>query len=161
MLPVFYHDFGRKGIWMAVFHSISAFCNAGFDILGTPENPFPSITAYAGNPIVNVVIMFLIIAGGIGFLTWEDICINKIHFRKYHMQSKIILVTTALLIVLPAVFFFFSDFTHLSVGKRLMATTQFAWKTFFMFSMCCRRFGNPFFRASRFSSLRPSFGHPP
>lgn len=122
LLPVFYHDFGRKGIWMAVFHSISAFCNAGFDILGTPTNPFPSITAYAGNPIVNVVIMFLIIAGGIGFLTWEDICINKIHFRKYHMQSKIILVTTALLIVLPAVFFFFSDFTHLSVGKRLLAS---------------------------------------
>ena len=122
LLPVFYHDFGRKGIWMAVFHSISAFCNAGFDILGTPTNPFPSITAYAGNPIVNVVIMFLIIAGGIGFLTWEDICINKIHFRKYHMQSKIIVVTTALLIVLPAVFFFFSDFTHLSVGKRLLAS---------------------------------------
>lgn len=122
LLPVFYHDFGRKGIWMAVFHSISAFCNAGFDILGTPANPFPSITAYAGNPIVNVVIMFLIIAGGIGFLTWEDICINKIHFRKYHMQSKIIVVTTALLIVLPAVFFFFSDFTHLSVGKRLLAS---------------------------------------
>ena len=122
LLPVFYHDFGRKGIWMAVFHSISAFCNAGFDILGTPANPFPSITAYAENPIVNVVIMFLIIAGGIGFLTWEDICINKIHFRKYHMQSKIILVTTALLIVLPAVFFFFSDFTHLSVGKRLLAS---------------------------------------
>ena len=122
LLPVFYHDFGRKGIWMAVFHSISAFCNAGFDILGTPTNPFPSITAYAGNPIVNVVIMFLIIAGGIGFLTWEDICINKTHFRKYHMQSKIILVTTALLIVLPAVFFFFSDFTHLSVGKRLLAS---------------------------------------
>ena len=66
--------------------------------------------------------MFLIIAGGIGFLTWEDICINKTHFRKYHMQSKIILVTTALLIVLPAVFFFFSDFTHLSVGKRLLAS---------------------------------------
>ena len=122
LLPVFYHDFGRKGIWMSVFHSISAFCNAGFDILGTPANPFPSITAYAGNPIVNVVIMFLIIAGGIGFLTWEDICINKIHFRKYHMQSKIIFVTTALLIVLPAVFFFFSDFTHLSVGKRLLAS---------------------------------------
>ena len=111
LLPVFYHDFGRKGIWMAVFHSISAFCNAGFDILGTPANPFPSITAYAE-----------IIAGGIGFLTWEDICINKTHFRKYHMQSKIILVTTALLIVLPAVFFFFSDFTHLSVGKRLLAS---------------------------------------
>ena len=120
---VFIPQFGiLKGIYYSLFHAISAFCNAGFDILGTPANPFPSITAYAGNPIVNVVIMFLIIAGGIGFLTWEDICINKTHFRKYHMQSKIILVTTALLIVLPAVFFFFSDFTHLSVGKRLLAS---------------------------------------
>ena len=120
---VFIPQFGiLKGIYYSLFHAISAFCNAGFDILGTPTNPFPSITAYAGNPIVNVVIMFLIIAGGIGFLTWEDICINKIHFRKYHMQSKIIVVTTALLIVLPAVFFFFSDFTHLSVGKRLLAS---------------------------------------
>ena len=87
---------------------ISAFCNAGFDILGTPTNPFPSITAYAGNPIVNVVIMFLIIAGGIGFRTWEDICINKIHvFRKYHMQSKIIVVTTALLYSFTSCFFLF------------------------------------------------------
>ena len=120
---VFIPQFGiLKGIYYSLFHAISAFCNAGFDILGTPANPFPSITAYAENPIVNVVIMFLIIAGGIGFLTWEDICINKTHFRKYHMQSKIILVTTALLIVLPAVFFFFSDFTHLSVGKRLLAS---------------------------------------
>lgn len=122
LLPVFYHDFGTKGIWMAVFHSVSAFCNAGFDILGTPAHPFPSITAYAENPLVNVVIMCLIIAGGIGFLTWEDIYINKIHFKKYRMQSKIILVTTALLIVLPTAFFFFSDFTNLSVGKRLLAS---------------------------------------
>lgn len=122
LLPVFYHDFGKRGVWMAVFHSVSAFCNAGFDILGTPAHPFPSITAYSGNLLVNVVIMFLIIAGGIGFLTWEDICINKIHFKKYRMQSKIILVTTALLIVLPTAFFFFSDFTNLSVGKRLLAS---------------------------------------
>ena len=78
--------------------------------LGTPTNPFPSITAYAGNPIVNVVIMFLIIAGGIGFLTWEDICINKIHCRKYHMQSKIISVS----------------YTHLlaSINGRIVSKTS-------------------------------------
>ena len=122
LLPVFYHDFGMRGIRTAIFHSVSAFCNAGFDILGTSSHSFPSITAYAWNPLVNVVIMFLIIAGGIGFLTWEDICINKIHFKKYRMQSKIIFVTTAILIVLPAVFFFFSDFTNLSVGKRLLVS---------------------------------------
>ena len=106
LLPVFLSDYGLKGVWMAVFHSVSAFCNAGFDILGTTENTFPSLMRYSGNAIVNVVIMLLIIIGGIGFLTWDDIYMNKMNFKRYRMQSKIILVTTACLIFLPAVFFF-------------------------------------------------------
>ncbi len=57
-------------MWMAVFHSVSAFCNAGFDILGTGNALYPSLTAYAADPLVNIVIMLLIIVGGIGFLTW-------------------------------------------------------------------------------------------
>ena len=61
LLPVFLSDYGLKGIWMAVFHSISAFCNAGFDILGTVDNTFPSLMRYSGNVFVNVVIMLLII----------------------------------------------------------------------------------------------------
>ena len=77
LLPVFLPDYGLKGIWMAVFHSISAFCNAGFDILGTAANTFPSLTRYSGNILVNVVIMLLIIIGGIGFLTWDDIYTNR------------------------------------------------------------------------------------
>ncbi len=64
LLPVFLSDYGLKGVWMAVFHSVSAFCNAGFDILGTTENTFPSLMRYYGNAIVNVVIMLLIIIGG-------------------------------------------------------------------------------------------------
>ena len=68
LLPVFCHDYGAKGIWMSVFHYISAFCNAGFDILGTSENTFPSLTGYTGNIMVNVVIMFLIIIGELGSL---------------------------------------------------------------------------------------------
>ena len=69
LLPAFFSDYGGQGIWMSVFHSISAFCNAGFDILGTADNPFPSLTGYSGNVHVNVGIMLLIIVGGIGFLT--------------------------------------------------------------------------------------------
>ena len=66
--------------------------------------------------------MLLIVIGGIGFLTWNDICENKWRFHRYRMQSKVILVTTGLLILLPAVFFFFSDFSALPAGNRLLAS---------------------------------------
>ena len=122
VLPVFCRDYGWRGIWMAVFHSISAFCNAGFDILGTGNNLYPSLTSYAGSPIINITIMLLIVTGGIGFLTWDDICENKLHFHHYRMQSKVILVTTAFLLVLPAIFFFFVDFSSLPIGKRVLAS---------------------------------------
>ena len=121
MLPVFCHDYGWHGIWLAVFHSISAFCNAGFDILGTNDNLYPSLIGYVQNPVINVTIMVLIITGGIGFLTWDDICENKLHFHRYRMQSKVILVTTLALIVLPALFFFFVDFGTLPLGERIQA----------------------------------------
>ena len=121
MLPVFCRDYGWHGIWMAVFHSVSAFCNAGFDILGTNNNLYPSLTGYVQNPVINITIMLLIITGGIGFLTWDDICENKLHFHRYRMQSKVILVTTLTLIVLPALFFFFADFDALPLGERIQA----------------------------------------
>ena len=121
MLPVFCRDYGWHGIWMAVFHSISAFCNAGFDILGTNHNLYPSLTGYVQNPVINITIMLLIITGGIGFLTWDDICENKLHFHRYRMQSKVILVTTLTLIVFPALFFFFVDFDALPLRERVQA----------------------------------------
>ena len=90
MMPVFCHDFGLRGIWMSIFHSVSAFCNAGFDLLGTKWHPFVSLTSYAVNPVINIVIMLLIIIGGIGFLHGKTfISINS--FKHYHMQSKVIL----------------------------------------------------------------------
>ena len=121
MLPVFCRDYGWHGIWMAVFHSISAFCNAGFDILGTNNNLYPSLTGYVQNPVINITIMLLIITGGIGFLTWDDICENKLRIHRYRMQSKVILVTTLTLIVLPTLFFFFVDFDALPLGARVQA----------------------------------------
>ena len=122
MIPVFCHDFGLRGIWMSIFHSVSAFCNAGFDLLGTKWHPFVSLTSYAVNPVINIVIMLLIIIGGIGFFTWEDIYLHKFHFKHYHMQSKVILTTTLCLILLPAVFFFFQDYGNLSGIHRLLAS---------------------------------------
>ena len=122
MLPVFCRDYGWRGIWMAVFHSISAFCNAGFDILGTENNLYPSLTGYTGSPIINITIMLLIVIGGIGFLTWDDICEHKWHFHRYRVQSKIILAITGFLIVVPAAFFFFEDFSALPTGTQLLVS---------------------------------------
>ena len=110
MLPVFGKEFGiPKGIWYAVFHSISAFCNAGFDLMGSRE-AFSSLTGYQGNIVVNLVIMALIIIGGIGFLTWHDIRSNGVHIRKYRMQSKVILTSTIVLLLIPFLIFFFGEF---------------------------------------------------
>ncbi len=122
MMPVFVTDYGIKGVWMAFFHSISAFCNAGFDILGSPDNLYPSLTQYVANPVISITIPTLIVVGGIGFLTWEDVVTNKLKFRRYRMQSKVILVTTALLIVLPAIYFFVFDFADMPLGERLLAS---------------------------------------
>ena len=113
VLPVFCRDYGGRGVWMAIFHSISAFCNAGFDILGTESNRYPSLTGYADSPVINITIMLLIVIGGIGFLTWDDIFENKWRFHRYRMQSKVILVTTGLLIFSACCVFFFSDFSAL------------------------------------------------
>ena len=108
-----------RGIYYSIFHSISAFCNAGFDLMGV-KTPFSSLTDYAGHPVVPIVITLLIIVGGIGFLTWEDIRTNRLHFQKYRMQSKVILTVTGALIVLPAVYFFFFEFSQEPIGKRFL-----------------------------------------
>ena len=121
MLPVFFRDYGIKGIWMAAFHSVSAFCNAGFDLMGTTE-AFSSLTGYASEPVVNLTIMSLIIIGGIGFLTWDDLRANRLHWQKYRMQSKVILCTTAVLLIVPAIYFFFFEFSALEPGKRILCS---------------------------------------
>ncbi len=119
LLPVYAEEFGiGRGCWYALFHSVSAFCNAGFDLMGAKE-PFSSLTAYHSNAIVNFTIMALIVVGGIGFLTWDDIRRNKYHFRKYRMQSKVILCTTAILIALPAVYFFFCEYGGEGLKDRI------------------------------------------
>lgn len=118
MAPVFCRDFGVKGLWMAFFHSVSAFCNAGFDLMGT-RGAFSSLTGYASNPIINITVMLLIVVGGIGFLTWNDVWTNGRRLHKYRMQSKVILCATAVLLLLPAVYFFFCEFTALPLGERI------------------------------------------
>ncbi len=122
MAPVFIKEFGfPKGIWYAVFHSVSAFCNAGFDLMGAKEK-YSSLTYFIDNPLINITIMTLIIVGGIGFLVWQDVKVNKIHLHKYRMQSKLVLITSAVLIVLPAIAFFVSDFSGMPLRTRILSS---------------------------------------
>ena len=120
LFPVFFCEFGLlKGAWYSLFHSISAFCNAGFDLMGV-KAPFSSLTDYAGNPVISIVIALLIAIGGIGFLTWEDIRTNGLHFQKYRMQSKVILTVTGALILIPTIYFFLFEFTQAPMGERVL-----------------------------------------
>ena len=122
MAPVFIKEFGAgKGIWLAFFHSVSAFCNAGFDLMGSREK-YSSLTSFIDNPLINIVIMVLIIVGGIGFLVWEDVKTNRHHLHKYRMQSKIVLITSAILILIPALFFFFTCFSGMPLKSRIFSS---------------------------------------
>ena len=102
---------------MAVFHSISAFCNAGFDIVDDGVL-FNSLMGYTSDPVINLAVMLLVIVGGLGFLTWRDIYTNGIHVKRYRMQSKVILTMTAGLLLIPAVYFFFFELDHLPLAER-------------------------------------------
>lgn len=100
---VFIPDFGAKGIWISIFNSVSAFCNAGIDIVA--EN---SLCNYATNPLVNIVTCLLIILGGLGYVVWWDIIrvlkdVKRTKFRcvfKLTLHSKIVLVSTFALILI-------------------------------------------------------------
>lgn len=121
MMPVFLRDFGPRGVWMAVFHAVSAFCNAGFDIMGSEGAPYASLTRYAADPLINGTVMLLIIIGGIGFLTWADVRTHGLHWQRYRMQTKVVLAVSGLLIVLPALWFYFGEFSALPAGQRFWA----------------------------------------
>ena len=114
-----------SGLYCGIFHSVSAFCNAGFDVMGR-FGPFGSLTRYVGDPAVNLTIMTLIVVGGIGFFVWDDICVHKLDFRRYALHTKIVLITTALLLVVPSVFFFFTEkdyaYDGLTAGQRVLAS---------------------------------------
>lgn len=114
MAPIFIKDFGFfRGCWMAIFHSISAFCNAGFDLMGYRAQ-FSSLTSYSSSIVINCVIMALIIMGGIGFITWDDVRKRKLNFKRYSLQSKVAVSVSFFLIVLPAILFYCLDFNTAS-----------------------------------------------
>lgn len=111
-MTVFIPDFGAKGIWISVFNSVSAFCNAGIDIIS--EN---SLCDYALNPVINMTTALLIISGGIGFVVWWDL-IRIIkdkkhrHLRFLTLHSKIALSVSFFLIIAGTILFFVFEYNN-------------------------------------------------
>ena len=87
-----------RGIWYSIFHSVSAFCNAGFDLMGFRE-PYSSLTYYVDDPLVNLTACALVLLGGLGFLVWRDVWENGLHFRRYSLHAKLMLTASAVLTV--------------------------------------------------------------
>lgn len=85
------------GVAYALFHSVSAFCNAGFDLMGVIE-PYGSFTAFSGDWLVNLTLMALIVIGGLGFIVWDDLLKNGLRFRRYRFQTRLVLVSTGVLV---------------------------------------------------------------
>lgn len=107
-----------RGIFYGIFHSISAFCNAGFDLMGNQE-PYSSFVAYYDDWLVNLVIMSLIIIGGIGFIVWDDVSTHKFKVRKYLLQTKIVLLATSILVFGGAFVFYLFEKDNLLAGMSV------------------------------------------
>lgn len=116
----------KQGLWFSIFHSISAFCNAGFDLMGS-QAQFSSLTADVGNWYLNIIIMLLIIIGGLGFFVWHDMISTKLHFRNMRLHTKLVLFMTVCLIFGGAILLFFCEtgtasYRDLNTSERIAAS---------------------------------------
>lgn len=115
----FIPEFGwGRGIYFGIFHSVSAFCNAGFDLMGIRE-AYSSLTAYEGDALVNLTIMGLILVSGIGFLVWDDFYRNGFHYKKYLLHTKIMLAASFVLVFGGAILFYLFENNGLFAGMTL------------------------------------------
>ncbi len=119
LLIRFYPRMGLvRGIYYGIFHSISAFCNAGFDLMGYYE-PYSSFTAYYDDPVISFTLCALILTGGIGFFVWNDIAVHKWHIRRFSLQTKMILSCSFVLVFGGALFFYIVEGNRLFAGMDL------------------------------------------
>lgn len=112
----FVPQFGwTQGIFYSVFHSISAFCNAGFDLMGV-QSAYNSLCGYATDPLVIFTVSALIIIGGIGFFVWDDLMLNRLNFKKYKLHTKLTLCMTAILLIGGTLCFYIFERNNLLSG---------------------------------------------
>lgn len=107
-----------EGLYNAVFHAVSAFCNAGFDLMGKYEQ-FSSLTTFRSDYVVQGVVMALIVIGGIGFFVWTDILNWGTHFKRYALHTKMVLSMTAFLLFFGWISFFFLEYNGALAGLPL------------------------------------------
>ncbi len=145
----FIPQFGlAQGIYYGVFHSISAFCNAGFDLMGC-ASPYNSLVDYSGDWLVNLVIMSLIVIGGLGFIVWDDISRHKLDFKSYMLHSKIVLLTTTALMFAGALLIGISERNNLMAQ---MGAGEKIWTSLFA-SVTARTAG---FNTIDIAAMRPA-----
>ena len=123
LLTRFAPRFGLNlGLWYAVFHSVSAFCNAGFDLLGV-ISPGCSLTPFYNDAVVNITLMLLIQVGGLGFLVWDDLIRCRWRMKRWRLHTKLVIVTSAILTFGGALLFFFLEANatgeNMGLGARI------------------------------------------
>ena len=115
-----------RGVFYAVFHAVSAFCNAGFDLMGTVSGPFSSLESFVSDPLVNLVAVSLILLGGLGFFVWDDLIENKFRFRRLQLHTRVVLVITPVIVLVPAFLFFVfeagASMAGMGTGTRVLAS---------------------------------------
>ncbi|MBQ7642370.1 MAG: Trk family potassium uptake protein [Clostridia bacterium] len=121
----FVPEFGfHEGLYFSLFHSVSAFCNAGFDLMGKIA-PTSSFTTLYSDPLVTLTLCALIIVGGTGFLVWADIAENKLNLSKYQLHTKMVLASNFILIIIGTLVLFFTDydgaFKDMGLGDKLLS----------------------------------------
>ncbi|MCI7104643.1 MAG: TrkH family potassium uptake protein [Lachnobacterium sp.] len=122
----FIPEFGLvKGIYYSIFHAISAFCNAGFDLMGRQQQ-YASFTAYATDPVINITLMLLIIVGGLGFVVWSDVVLKRFRWKNYCLHTKMVISVTLLLIFGGALFLFLFEqggtIKGMSTGEQILTS---------------------------------------
>ena len=115
-----------RGVFYAVFHAVSAFCNAGFDLMGTVSGPFSSLESFISDPLVNLVAVSLILLGGLGFFVWDDLIENRFRFRRLQLHTRVVLSITPVIVLVPACLFYVfeagASMAGMDTGTRVLAS---------------------------------------
>ena len=120
----FWKDHGAFGIFMGIFTSVTAFCNAGFDLCGV-DGAYSSLTNYSGDPLVIMTVALLIILGGLGFIVWENF-LNIRRVKKLSLHTRAVLISTGILVVISTLFYLLAEWDNpatlggMDFGGKLM-----------------------------------------
>jgi len=114
------------GLWMSLFHAVSAFCNAGFDLTGRLGGAFSSLEAFSCDPLILLTLSVLILLGGLGFFVWYDLFCCRLQIRRLNLHSRAVLLSTAFLVLIPSALFYAferrASFAHMDVSSRLLVS---------------------------------------